>query len=140
MNGYIVDKINAAFKNLRKTGYVARQSFSCCCGCAGYEIATYLKEHPKKADKFRGSVFYTRQDRQHWEEMCGMGGRGYRRHSDEAGVWLAFGSVEVDGKELGVPTQQCGEEIVAALREQGCEVEWDGKGESRIFVKGSCRY
>jgi hypothetical protein len=56
------DKLNAAFRDLRKAGYFARQNFACCqsCGCA---------EVPD--DKAETYVFYHRQDAEHLEKDRG---------------------------------------------------------------------
>jgi hypothetical protein len=50
------ERINVAFRNLRKRGYFARQNFWCCQTCAWYAIG---EDHPDKVDR---AVFYHQQD------------------------------------------------------------------------------
>ena len=123
------DKLNAAFKNLRKQGFIARQSFSCCSSCAGYKIATDVKEMKEaKRAKVKGWVFYTRQDvarpRERWS---------YRGGTQR--LFLAYGPVSVhEVGDFGLPTVEVGQAIKAALEEQGLKVEWDGDPNKRIEV------
>ena len=51
------DKLRAAFKELRRIGYLARMNFTCCGSCGGYELAEVLKQKPAK----NGYVFWHRQ-------------------------------------------------------------------------------
>lgn len=66
------DKIRAAFKELRKMGWFARQSFWCCQGCGCNAVPEKYK------NKF---VFYHRQDAEHIR-----GG-----NIDKYGVYLTHG-------------------------------------------------
>ena len=50
------EKLNAAFRMLRKRGYFARQNFWCCQTCAWYAIG---EDHP---DQVGRAVFYHHQD------------------------------------------------------------------------------
>ena len=51
------EKLNKAFRELRKLGYVARQHFMCCRNCAWHALSD------KEAEK---AVFYHRQDSESW--------------------------------------------------------------------------
>lgn len=115
--------LNAAFTAMRKLGLIARQSFSCCGSCAGYELATMVKEMPEvERIKVKGVVFYHKQD------------AARLRESGE--TYLGYGQVGVhDVGTFGEPTVWIGEQVVKILRECGLETEWDGKEETRILVR-----
>jgi hypothetical protein len=51
------EKLNKAFRELRKLGYTAKQNFMCCQNCAWHALSD---EEAKKA------VFYHRQDSDSW--------------------------------------------------------------------------
>ena len=51
------ERINNAFKELRKLGYFARQNFMCCQTCGWAEVPD---------DKANRAVFYHRQDTEHF--------------------------------------------------------------------------
>lgn len=51
------EKINKAFRILRKKGYIAKQNFLCCQGCASAELAS--KYSPDELNKV---VYYHSQD------------------------------------------------------------------------------
>jgi hypothetical protein len=132
------DKLNEAFRRFRALGLIARQSFSCCGGCAGYEIAASLGDKVKKVwdergpepakreferlqRKIKGVVFYHRQDRDNLEES------GW--------VYLAFGDVEASNVgTFGMPTLEVGKAICKILDEVGLKYEWDGTEHQRICV------
>lgn len=120
-------RLNDAFARMRKAGLIARQSFWCCQSCAGYDLATKVKELPAaKRAQFQGCAFYTKQDAQ---DMTGR----YSRHFK--GLHVAYGPVEADGKEYGRPTVAVGGIVKACLEEAGLEVEWNGSPDQRIFVR-----
>lgn len=130
----VKDKLNQAFALLRKKGYIARQNFSCCRNCAGYELATNVSSMPdSKRVKVRGCVFYTRQDGEAFAEPRGRA-RFYRKPAE--GLYLSFGPLDTTAHgQVGVDTKQVGEETVEACRAFGLNVEWDGNPNTRIFVK-----
>lgn len=119
------EELTRAFNALKKMGYIAKKNFSCCQSCAGYEIASTLGETIKKdsgkKSKVRGCVFY------HHQDNAALKGSGE--------LMLAYGVLGVDGVgDVGIPTVEQGKEIVRALEQEGCRVEWDGTEDTRICV------
>lgn len=119
------EELTRAFNALKKMGYIAKKNFSCCQSCAGYEIASSLGEvikgDPGKKSKVRGCVFY------HHQDNAGL------KESGE--LMLSYGVLGVSGDgDVGIPTVEQGKEIVRALGDEGCRVEWDGTEDTRILV------
>lgn len=122
-------KLGNAFKTMRTEGLMARQSFSCCRSCAGYELATNLKAKPKaEKEAFKGCAFYTKQDAPPREDS-----RDFRSFD---GLYISYGPLGVSGeKDYGLPTEEVGVLVKRCVEAAGLEVEWDGKPETRIFVR-----
>jgi len=116
-------KLNVAFALMRKAGLVARQNFSCCGSCAGYELTTDIVAMPdKKRAKVKGVCFYHQQDADRLR----------------AGRDLYLGYGPVDSKEhgqIGLETVQVGALVVKCLAEAGLAYEWDGTASQRILVR-----
>jgi hypothetical protein len=104
------DRLTDAFRVLDAAGIVAREDFTCCQNCGTNEIGGEVVGTAPA----RGYVFYHAQD----AERAVTGG----------GVWLAYGLFEQP------PTAEIGEEIAAALRAEGFQVNWDGSPAQRIHV------
>ena len=111
----IKEKLNVAFKTMRKAGMIARQKYLCCGSCAVSSIASELKK-PNKRTKPIGFVYYTRQD---WEDSV-----------DRDFMYLGFGS---DGTE-GTSAEQIGALVFASCVKAGLTVEWSGDTSERILV------
>ena len=126
------EKRNAAFRDLRKAGFIAKQNFSCCGSCAGYEIAAQVKEMSEaKRARVQGTVFYTKQDAARMRDS----GRGWSYRPGSNKLFLAYGPVSVhEVGEFGVPVTESGYLIKAALEKQGLQVEWDGDPVKKIGV------
>lgn len=124
------ETLNAAFKALRKARLVARQNFTCCSSCAGYELAEGLgaKVRAGKLDPsaVAGAVFYTRQD----------------AASRDRGLpfYLAFGPVEVCARNgnaaltLGGTAEEVGALVCDVLHRAGVPFEWNGEGSTKIKI------
>ncbi|WP_155371331.1 DUF6891 domain-containing protein [Catellatospora vulcania] len=105
------DRLTDAFRALDAAGIVAREDFACCQNCGVAEIGDEVLD----AMPARGYVFYHQQD----AERCAEGG----------GLYLAYGP-------LGQPpTAEIGEEVAAALRAEGLQVDWSGSAGQRIHVR-----
>lgn len=114
------DALTAAFKALRKAGFIARQSFLCCggCACAGiHDLAQ--KSSPAKKARLKGGVYYHKQDA---EAM-------YRGRP----LYIGYGKLE--GMPASLPTEEVGRAVAAALEAVGLEVSWDGNPMTRIVVR-----
>ncbi len=119
-------RLSLAFRAMRKAGLVARQNFSCCGSCVGYEIATDIKAMPAHARaRVRGTAFYTRQ------AAADFTRRGFN------GLYIPYGPVDVDDTQVGLDTVAVGQIVATSLREAGIEVEWDGSAERTIFARFS---
>jgi len=116
-------KLNVAFQMMRKAGLVARQNFSCCSSCGGYELTMDVVAMPdKKRAKVKGVCFYHRQDNDYLV-----------RGKD---LYLSFGSL--DSRELGqigLETVQVGHLVTSCLTQAGLAWEWDGTESQRILVR-----
>ena len=125
MTDELKHRLNTAFAAFRAVGLVARQNFSCCGGCAGYELATHVGEKVKKDErnrsKIKGVVSYNRQDTE--------------RLNESGSVWLSYGQVDsTEVGPVGLPTVQVGRMIVEVLEALSIPYEWDGDGDTRIKV------
>ena len=116
-----MEPLTAAFAALRKQGFIARQRFSCCSGCAGSELATYVGEMPAaKRAKVRGVVFYTRQDFANKSKF----------------LHIKYGPVDsAKVGKVGLPTVEVGQAVFEALRAAGLNPEWDGSPDKTIIVE-----
>lgn len=121
--------LNKAFQALRKQGFIARQNFSCCNGCAGGEIATEVEakiDAGKLREDFKGVVFYTRQQRMITES---------KRATTIQKVHLSFGPLGTTKHgELGISTKEAGDLVAEALKDAGVTFEWDGSPDQCILV------
>jgi hypothetical protein len=118
--GEIRKRALKAFAELRKSGYVARANFSCCGTCATSELADYVNGVFKRlGKKIPGAVYWHHQD----NERLLRDGRFY----------VGFGSY---GEEVGNSDVQIGKDLVAALKKNGLIIEWNGRAETRVYVKG----
>jgi hypothetical protein len=122
-------KMGNAFKAMRTEGLVARQTFSCCRSCAGFELATNLKAKTQaEKEACKGCAFYTKQDAPPREDS-----RDFRFFE---GLYISYGPLGVSGeKDYGLPTEEVGAIVKRCLEKEGLEVEWDGSPEARIFVR-----
>lgn len=118
-------KLNIAFALMREMGLVARQNFSCCGGCAGYELTSDIVAMPeKKRIKVKGVCFYHAQD----ASELRRGGN----------LWLGFGPVDsTEYGKIGLETEQVGRLVTGCLTQAGLEWEWNGEASERILVKSS---
>jgi hypothetical protein len=62
--------VTAAFKELRKRGYVCRQSFTCCGSCGSYELAKMVTARGGDPDTAK-VVWYHRQDAEAFDRFGG---------------------------------------------------------------------
>lgn len=119
------EELNTLFKAFRANGLRARQNFSCCGGCASYELAVKEEENP--SNKI-GAVFFTRQDQQRLVE-------------NGEGVYLAFGGFEREGEPTEVSTardRKIGQLVFSLIKfhsqSLGIDADWDGDPMKRIWV------
>lgn len=123
------EKLNAAFKLLRKNYLVARQDFRCCQSCAGYEIATAVEKMLDNGKRVDGWVFYHNQDSE-----GALSDRRGRRATGELYLAYTGGDTEKYPKN-GIETVEVGKRVAVALAHVGLAFEWDGNSDTRILVK-----
>lgn len=110
------DKVKAAFKALRKIGYIARQNFLCCSGCANAQLANEVEA--KGGDLETAKHVY-------YHQQCND---AFRDKRDDL-------TPDLHGV-LFIHWQGDGVEIVRALREQGLDAIWpDGDSGRCIEVR-----
>ena len=111
------ERLNDMFKALRKQGYIARQNFMCCGGCASAALSDKLDEAKAKGKPKLGAVYYHHQDAEP-DRMA-------------KGVHLGFG---VGDDSTNEQDEAMGIRIIAAAYEQGLAVQWNGKASTRVWV------
>lgn len=125
-----MSRLAEAFKELRKRGYLARMNFSCCQGCAGYELTTYAVElistGKRTKESIRGCVFFHAQDNDGRRER----GEFYLAHGPMNS--REYGTIGIDSVEIG-------KEVCEVLAEFGVKTEWDGDPNTRIWVRENPR-
>ena len=117
-------ELNRAFALMRKRGIIARQSFSCCSSCGGYELASLVSDFPKeKRDRVKGVCFYHKQ-------AAASGREGWS-------IFLQFGPLDTLAHGLiGLDTCEVGKIVLECLREANVDSAWDGTENQCIEVVG----
>ncbi len=115
----IRNTVGKAFAVLRKQDFIARVNFSCCTGCASYELSEMARS--RKKDR---AVFWHRQDDESFRE-------GYPLH-------IRYFYLAPEGNESDTTAEETavGEQVVAALKEQHLQIKWDGDPHYTIQVTG----
>lgn len=116
-------RLTAAFADMRKNHkLLARQNFSCCGGCAGYEIAHFAEEkyNAKTRKQFAGAVYYHRQTAE--------------ARDDGYDFYLYFGGIDSDkyGVISTASDKEVGNTICQVLKEHGIETFWEGSENTAI--------
>jgi hypothetical protein len=99
------EQLNNLFKELRKAGYIAKQNFSCCTGCACYELGEYFSKKGIPEGKERKSVYYHHQD-----------------------------TLDIEKGFIYLGWSGNGTEIVTIAKKVGLKVDWDGNEKLKIKV------
>jgi hypothetical protein len=111
------DKLDEAFAELDRNGIVARQNYTCCQTCGHTEIAYELGKTSVHRRVY-GYVFFHRGDAE--------------SVTSEGDLYLAYGTLN-QGDDEAVAVAH---EVVAVLRKHGFTVEWNGRIQKRIGIKG----
>lgn len=104
-------RIGHAFKDLRSSGFIARQGYLCCMSCASSAIWQDWQKSKRKGS-LRGAAYYHSQDRDT------LNHRGV--------LWIRFSSLSDKPEETDAEMIACGNEIVRTLRENGLHPNWNG--------------
>ncbi|MER5981755.1 hypothetical protein [Streptomyces sp. NPDC001787] len=105
------DRLERAFAALEGRGITAREHFACCRSCG-------LSEIHAENEQARGFVFFSSQ--------------GSDSVASGHGLTLYFGGFD----ESERTTADVGHEVVAALREEGLTVAWDGSPDQAVEMEG----
>ena len=121
------ERLSAAFKAIRKRGFIAKQNFLCCGGCASGQIySDFCKLHNsnnKKAEATIGFVFYHRQNT---SDLMNNRCKGFH---------LAYGSLEIQDKVITkISMKEAGVIVTEELSKQGIKFEWNGDPDKKIMV------
>ena len=127
--------LTAAFKELRKKGFIARQNYLCCQSCAGCQIAMDIGKMKTEGKEVKGCVYYHRQD----AEDRKNGIRKYDKNGKYVGMChdfhLAYGNVDnSEHGTIGLPTVEVGKIVCETLAKFGIETKWNGSENERILV------
>lgn len=141
-------ELSPLFRELRKAGFDARQSFTCCSSCAGARIANEYKERkeknpedPKLASK--GFVFFHQQDRPEQQKVMQtewLIQNGRAKEARPIAMSLRFSDVEVNDEKgntlfkVGRTSKEIGDEVLRICQQVGLAVEWDGDPDRCITV------
>ena len=117
--------LNELFSRLRKQGFMAKQNFLCCGGCASYALASRIGElvdaDGLQREKIKGVVFYHSQDTE--------------RLRNTGKVFLSYGPVDTEvAGPVGIDAVSVGNAIKKICEDLKLKIEWDGKGNSRICI------
>ncbi len=115
-------KVAQAFKQLRASGFIARQNFLCCMGCASSQLYTNWQKSPRKA-KQTACVYFHQQDMAHYRED-GILQLRYSAMLDESADQFAH-----DEAMAAV-----GREVFRTLKENGLHPIWNGDINQTIEV------
>lgn len=133
MNEVDKEKVNEAFRTMRKMGLIARQNSECCGSCAAAQIAHDVADMPlPQRAKVKGAAFFHRQSGERaWPPDRS---RAWRSH-EPASLMVYFGQVDAVGVgAVGLPTEQVGLIVKTALEGAGLTVKWDGDEHKAIEV------
>jgi len=116
-------RLNEAFKALRKHGFIARQNFMCCGGCAGNKIAYEAEKLVDQGKTVAGGVFYHKQAGDNLRE-----GRSF---------YVNFGRIEsMKHGEIGTMTdEEIGRLVVKEFEAARLRVVWEGNTNTAILVE-----
>ena len=106
------DRLDDAFRELERTGIVARHNFACCQTCGTHEIGDEIAAAREARRSVDGYVFY------HWQDTD--------RVVTSGELHLRYGGT------LGTDDAAVGRRIVTALRDAGLEPTWTGDPTSTI--------
>jgi len=123
------EKLNNAFKLLRKAGLIARQNFGCCGSCGSYEIATKMEELLDKNKPVVGYVFFNRQN------ADALVSDGYKPADGRLYLSYADGTTNKYPNNAPVSTLDIGKMLLITLTSVGLLAEWNGDSDSCVIVR-----
>jgi len=112
-------RVQLAFGELRKVGFITKTNFSCCMNCAVAELGEIAEKRRRNR-----AVYWHLQDETHFRK----GGSLYIRF-----CYLPPKGIEGDTTRV---VTEIGEQAVAALRKAGLEVDWNSNPNVTIRITG----
>ena len=112
-------RVSRAFQELENTGFVAKMRFGCCMSCAMHELSAIAE----KAARDR-AVYWHEQDEEHFQE-------GGPLHIRYCHLPMPSAEEELEGVDGHIANQ-----VAAALKNAGLQIEWDGSPRTTIQVTG----
>lgn len=116
----VKDKLNVAFRNLRKLNYIARQNHLCCGSCASYSCFGDARTRDEKGKPVRGAVYYHRQSN---DDLVGA-----------RDLYIGYGAYEDTEGNSVVDDRVVGRTVSEVLRTAGLTIEWDGSPDTCVKV------
>ncbi len=117
----IRSRVQAAFVELRKVGFICKSNFSCCMTCATAELVDIAEKRRRNR-----ACYWHHQDEEHFRDT----GLLFLRY-----CYLPRNGVEVDTDTTPLE-KQIGEQVATAMKKQGLEIEWDGDPSKTIVITG----
>ncbi len=112
-------RLKLAFGKLRKLGFITKSNFSCCSTCAIYELGEIAEKRRRNR-----AVYWHGQDETDF------------RKGDSLNVRYCYLPPKgIEGDATRVRTE-IGEQVVAALKEAGLELDWNGNPNVIIRITG----
>jgi hypothetical protein len=110
-------RVQLAFGELRKVGFITKTNFSCCMNCAVAELGEIAEKRRRNR-----AVYWHLQDETHFRK----GGSLYIR-------FCYLPPKGIEGDTTRVETE-IGEQVAAALRKAGLELDWNGNPNVTIRI------
>ena len=139
------ERVERAFSALAELGLIARMNFACCNSCGTTEIGDERTELPEKTSGYRFReeqyVFFHEQDADRLAEepahlLLSFGAwRASRNTAPELMAAARSGDKDAEKRIREQTDREVGGRVVAALRAEGLDVDWNGDTESRISVE-----
>ena len=116
----IRNRVQAAFGELRKVGFITKTNFSCCMTCAVAELDDIAEQRRRNR-----AVYWHRQDEEHFRKGGVLSVR-----------YCYLPPKGIDARDTTQLVTQIGEQVADALRKAGLNVKWDGDPGKVIEVVG----
>ena len=122
--------VKRAFASLRKQNVIARMNHKCCMSCALADLGPRVDEEKKD-----GVAYFHGQDYQGYYEKldgCDFRRARERKHEPRHALPIRYASAEETDKAM----VEFGHRVVAALKAEGLDTDWDGDPGKVIYIYG----
>ena len=151
------EKLDAAFESLTQAGFLARQNFMCCSGCAGCALANEAEKLVDAGTSPNGAVFFHQQDAEvldwfapeeddynpdddeedYLYQRRHVRGNSPSRFRSRKGI-LSIRYTNLDTQKhgiVGLPQAEIGKIVCETFNRVGISYTWDGDPDSCIEVE-----